>query len=151
MAETNDASLGYMGEMHLSSDETAGNLYELVQVKEFDVPTGGTREQVEKTHLKTPGWRRDYLSGFYEDSDFEVLLNFRPLSDTDVMLDAALNAGDVRAFKAVLPENGEPVAQIEGTCKCTGYNRGRVTADGVMEGTATFRIVTVEAIEAYAS
>lgn len=151
MAETNDASLGYMGEMHLSTDDQAANLYELVQVKEFDVPTGGTREQVESTHLKSPGWRRSYLSGFYEDSDFEVLLNFRPLSDTDVLLEGALTDGDIRAFKAVLPENGEPVAQIEGTCKCTGYSRGRVTPDGVMEATATFRIVTVDAIEAYVS
>src|SRR3546814_12475974 len=77
MAETAEASLGYFGEFHLSSDATAGNLYELVQVKEFDVPTGGTREQVEATHLKSPDWRREYLSSFYEDSDFEVLLNFR--------------------------------------------------------------------------
>src|SRR3546814_2281662 len=38
-----------------------------------------------------------YLSSFYEDSDFEVLLNFRPLSDTDVMLEGALKAADVRS------------------------------------------------------
>src|SRR3546814_4263730 len=131
MAETAEASLGYFGEFHLSSDATAGNLYELVQVKEFDVPTGGTREQVEATHLKSPDWRREYLSSFYEDSDFEVLLNFRPLSDTDVMLEGALKAADVRAFKAVLPENGEPVAQIEGTCKCTGYSRGDRKSTGL--------------------
>src|SRR3546814_5145454 len=87
--------------------------------------------------LKSPDWRREYLSSFYEDSDFEVLLNFRPLSDTDVMLEGALKAADVRAFKAVLPENGEPVAQIEGTCKCTGYSRGRVTPDGVIDRKST--------------
>ncbi len=145
MAETQDASLGYMGEFHLNNGTA---LIELVQVKEFDVPGGGVREQVEATHLKTPGWRRKYLSGFYEDSDFEVLLNFRPLSDTDVLLDSVRDSGATRAFKAVLPENGVPVAQIEGTCRCIGYNRGRVTADGVMEATATFRIVTVDAIEA---
>lgn len=148
MSETQEASLGYFGEFWLH-DGTA--LYELVQVKEFDVPSSGTREQVESTHLKSQDWRREYLSGFYEDSDFEVLLNFRPLSTTDTLLEAALKAADVRAFKAVLPENGEPVAQIEGTAKCTGYSRGRVTPDGVMEATATFRIVTVDDIEAYVS
>lgn len=148
MPELQEASLGYMGEFHLHNGTS---LYELVEVKEFDVPSGGTREQVETTHLKVAGWRRTYASGFYEDSDFEVLLNFRPLSDTDVLLEAALSAADVRAFKAVLPENGAPVAQIEGTAKCTGYNRGRVTPDGVMEATATFRIVTVDDIEVYAA
>lgn len=148
MAETALATLGYMGEFHLHN---GSQLYELVEVKEFDVPGGGAREQVEKTHLKSPGHRREYLSSFYEDVDIEVLLNTRPMSDTDTLLEAARVAGDVRAFKAVLPENGEPTTQIEGTARCIGYSRGRVTADGVLEATATFRLVTVDAIEAYAS
>jgi hypothetical protein len=146
MAETQSATLGYMGEMHLHNGTL---LYELHEVKEFDVPSGGTRERVEDTHLKTPGWRRSYLTGFYEDTEFEVLLNARLLSDTDVLLEDALADGDVRAFKAVIPENGVPAAQIQGTVKCTGYSRGRVTAGDVLEATATFLIVTVDAVEAY--
>lgn len=148
MAETQDSTLGYGGEFHLHNGTV---LYELVEVKEFDIPSPGGREQVENTHLKTPDWRRSYLSSFYEDSDFEVVLNTRVLSDTDVLLADALGDGDVRAFKAVIPENGEPAAQIEGTARCTGYNRGRVVADGVIESTATFRVVTIDAVEAYAS
>jgi hypothetical protein len=147
MAETADATLGYGGEFHLHNGSI---LYQLVQVKEFDVPGPAPREQVESTHLQSPDWRREYLSGFYEDQDIEILLNSRPLSDTDTLLEAALAASDTRAFMAVLPENGEPVAQIEGTCRIIGYNRGRVTPDGVLEATATARIVTVDAIEAYA-
>jgi hypothetical protein len=146
MAETQEATVGYMGEFHFH-DGTA--LYELNQVKSFRVPSGGTREQVETTHLKTQGWRRTYRSTFYEDSDFTVVLNSRPLSTTDMMLEAAAADGDVRAFKAVLPEDGEPVAQIGGTAKCIGYDRGEVTPDGVMQATATFRLVTVDEIAAY--
>jgi hypothetical protein len=148
MAETQDATLGYMGEYHLHNGTT---LYELRQVKEFDVPGAGPREQVEATHLKSPDWRREYVSGFYEDTDFEVMLNCRELSDTDALLEAALAAGDTRAFKAVLPANGAPAAQITGTCRCTGYDRGRVISDGVREATATFRVVTVAAIAPYAA
>ena len=146
MAETQEATVGYMGEFWLY-DGTA--LYELNEVKSFQVPTGGTREQAETTHLKTAGWRRSYASHFYEDADFPVVLNSRPLSTTDTLLEAALKAGDVRAFKAVLPENGVPVAQVTGTAKCVGYSRGEVTPDGVMEATATFRVVTVDDIDAY--
>lgn len=148
MAETQDATLGYGGEFHLHNGSL---LYELVEVKEFDIPSPGAREQVETTHLKSPDWRRTYASSFYEDSDFEVVLNTRILSDTDALLADALGDGDVRAFKAVIPENGDPVAQIEGTARCTGYVRGRVVADGVIEATATFRVVTIDAAEAYAS
>lgn len=148
MAETQAATLGYGGEFHLHDGSV---LYELVEVKEFDVPGPAPREQVETTHLKSPDWRREYTSGFYEDQDIEILLNSRPMSDTDVLLEDALDQGDNRTFKAVLAENGSPTAQVEGTCRVIGYNRGRVTPDGVLEATATVRIVTVDAIEAFAS
>lgn len=148
MAETQAATLGYGGEFHLHDGSV---LYELVEVKEFDVPGPAPREQVETTHLKSPGWRREYTSGFHEDQDIEILLNSRPMSDTDVLLEEALDEGDNRAFKAVLAENGTPAAQIEGTCRVIGYSRGRVTPDGVLEATATVRIVTVDAIEAFVS
>lgn len=146
MAETQEATVGYMGEAWLHDGAT---LYELNQVKSFQVPGPGQREQAESTHLKSPGWRRTYISTFYEDSDFEVTLNSRPLSTTDTLLEAANGSDEERAMVLVLPENGEPVAQIRLTAKCIGYDRGEVTADGLMEATATFRIVSIEAIEAY--
>lgn len=146
MPELQEATVGYMGEVWLH-DGTA--LYELNEVKSFQIPGGGERDQVETTHLKSPGWRREYVSTFYADSDFEVVLNSRPLSTTDTMLEAARAANDIRAMKVVLPENGEPTTQIELTAKCINYDRGEVSPDGVIEATATFRVVTISAIAAY--
>lgn len=146
MAETAKASVGYMGAVSLYNGTT---LYELREVKGFDIPNLGEREQVETTHLKSPDWRREYVSTFYEDSDFNVMLNFRPLSDTDILLSDALGDGDIRTMKIVLPENGVPVAQIELTARCINYSRGEVAPNDVMEATATFRVVTIDAIEAY--
>lgn len=59
MAETQVASTGYNGEVHLSTDGTALNLDELVQVVSFSLPSD-TAERVETTHLKSPGRRREY-------------------------------------------------------------------------------------------
>jgi Lambda phage tail tube protein, TTP len=146
MAETGKASVGYMGQVWLHNGTA---LYELVQVKGFGIPELGEREQTEDTHLKSPNWRRTYLSTFFEDSDFEVMLNFRPLTDTAVLLDDAHADGDVRAMKLVIPENGVPVAQIECTAKCLNVTRGEISIDELMESTATFRIVTIDALEAY--
>jgi Lambda phage tail tube protein, TTP len=146
MAETQVASVGYMGEVWLHNGTA---LYELVEVTGFDIPSKGEREQVEKTHLKSPDWRREYLSTFYEDADFNVMLNYRPLSDTAVLLDAAHGAGNTRAMKMVIPQNGVPFAQIELTARCLNVTRGEVGANDVMESTATFRIVTIDAVEAY--
>ena len=146
MAETQLATVGYFGEMELHNGTA---LTDLVQVKSIQIPGAGTREQIETTHLKSAGWTREYVSGFYEDSDFEVTLNTRVLSDTDVLLADALLDADTRAFRVVIPENGAPVAQITGTCKCIGYDRGTMEADSVLEATATFRVVTVAAVAAY--
>ena len=148
MAETQDATVGYMGEVWCHNGTT---LVELQQVKSFGIPGGGAREQVEKTHLKSPNWRRQYLSTFYEDTDFEVALNTRVLSDTDTLIEDHRSDGNVRAMKCVIPENGVPVAQIELTAKCINYDRGEVTPGDVIEATATYRIVTVDAVEVYAA
>jgi hypothetical protein len=146
MAETQVASVGYMGQVWLHNGTA---LYELRQVKRFDIPTRGEREQVETTHLKSPDWRREYVSTFFEDVDFSVMLNYRPLSDTAVLLDDAHLDGDVRAMKVVIPQNGVPVAQIELTVRCVNVEPGEVTENDIMESTATFRVVTIEAVEAY--
>ena len=143
MPELQKATVGYMGSVWLHNGTI---LYELKEVKGFDIPALGEREQVETTHLKSPAWRREYVSTFYEDSDFNVMLNFRGLSDTDILLDDALADGDIRAMKVVLPENGIAVSQILLTARCINYTRGEVSANDVIEANATFRVVTIGAI-----
>lgn len=142
------ADIGYKDEFWLHNGTA---LTKLVGVKEFDTPVGGVREQIDVTDLDAPNWRRQYISGFYEDSDFEVLLNADFLSATDTLLTEARDDGDTRAFKAVFAENGTPAAQVTGTAKCTGYSYGRIVVGGVKEATATFRVVSVDTIEAYAA
>ena len=62
MAETQEASIGWGGEVWLSTDDTEGNLVELVQVVSFSLPSD-TADRVETTHLKSPGRRRQYTAG----------------------------------------------------------------------------------------
>ena len=143
MPELQKATVGYMGSVWLHNGTV---LYELKEVKGFDIPALGEREQVETTHLKSPAWRREYVSTFYEDSDFNVTLNFRGLSDTDILLDDALADGDIRAMKVIMPENGVAVSQILLTARCINYTRGEVSANDVIEANATFRVVTIGAI-----
>jgi hypothetical protein len=146
MPETQVASVGYMGEAWLHNGTA---LYELREVKGFDIPSKGEREQVETTHLKTPGWRHSYVSTFYEDSDFNVMLNYRPLSTTDILLADAHSDGDDRAFKIVIPENGVPKSQRLLTVRCLNYAPSELGIDDVMEATATFRVVAIGEVEAY--
>lgn len=148
MAETQVASVGYMGQFHLHNGSA---LYKLREVTSINPPERGGREEVESTHLESTGWRREHISTFYEDFTFDVTVNCRPLSDTDVLLDDAHADSDIRSFKMVWAENAIPTAQRTGTCKCLSYTRGEVTPDGLVTATATFRVVTINAVEAYSA
>lgn len=136
MAETQKASIGWAGEVWLH-DGTA--LYELVQVTSFGLPSD-TVDRVETTHLKSPNRRREYVSGLVDGGEVEVVLNFRPGSTTDTLLETALATGDSRACKFVVPIAGTPVRDYTTTAIVTGYERGPVTAEDAMEATVTLAI-----------
>jgi hypothetical protein len=144
MAETQDASTGYMGEAWIHNGTS---LVELVQVTRITLPDEEI-EQVDKTHLKSPNRRREYMDGLIAGSEVEIGLNYRPLSDTDVLIRAAKAARDSRAVKLVIPENGVAVAQATFNGTVLGYNRGEITADGKMDATVRIRVDTAETFAA---
>jgi hypothetical protein len=139
MAETQEASIGWGGEVHLSSDDTILNLEELVQVVSFGLPEN-TTDRVETTHLKSPNRRREYTSGLIDGGEVEVVLNFRPGSDTDQLIEEAQAAGDERSVRFVVPHLGVPAWDYTTTAIVTSYNRGNVNAEGKMEATMTLAI-----------
>lgn len=139
MADDQLAGIGWGGEFHLGDDAEPSVLVELVQVKSFTLPQDEV-EQVEISHLKSPGRRREYAPGMIEGGEFEVVLNFRAGSDTDQLCQEALNSGDTRPFKAVIPERGIPVWDVNGDCVVVGYDRGEVNIDDAMEATLTCKI-----------
>lgn len=136
MAETQEASIGWGGEVFLSTDATVGNLEELVQVVSFGLPSDEV-DRVETTHLKSPNRRREYTSGLVDGGEAEIVLNFRPGSDTDQAIEDAFIAGDERAIRFNVPELGEPAWSYTTTAIVTGYDRGTVTAGDKMEATVT--------------
>lgn len=139
MSDTQEASIGWGGEVWLSSDATNGNLFELVQVVSFGLPQDQT-DRVETTHLKSPLRRREYTSGLVDGGEVQVTINFRPGSDTDLAIENAFAAGDERAIKLVVPNLGLPVRDYFTTAIVTGYDRGTVTAGDKMEATVTLAI-----------
>jgi hypothetical protein len=139
MAETQEASIGWGGEVWLSTDATEANLAELVQVVSFALPSD-TADRVETTHLKSPNRRREYTSGLVDGGEVTVTLNFRPGSDTDQAIEDALEAGDERYVRFVVPELGVPSWMYDTTVIVTGYDKGEVSAGDKMEATVTLSL-----------
>lgn len=148
MAETQEASTGWNGEVWLSTDDTVGNLEELVGVRSFS-RGNPTSERVETTTLKTPNRRRTFTKGLIDSGEATVVLNARRGSDTHALLVAALNGSENRYVRFNYPELGSLVWTDDVMGEVTAVDEGEVTPDGNMEFTVTIAVDEIVASAAY--
>jgi len=105
-----EARIGWGSEFFLGN--AAGELVELDEVTEVALPEE-TVDDVEVTHMKSKGKRKEYKGGMIEPGDGSVVFNYIPGSPSDTLVREA--QGKVRAFKTTLPdEDGNPAWQVEG-------------------------------------
>lgn len=149
MAETQEASTGWGGEVWISSDETEGNLVELVEVRSF-TPGNPTSERVETTTLKTPNRRKTYTKGMIDSGEASIVLNARRGSDTYALVMDALNEAGARYIRFNFPELGVLTWTQDVMGEVTSVDSGEVSPDGNMELTVTVSLNEVVADEAYA-
>ncbi len=137
MAETQEASTGYNGEVWIN-DGT--DLYELVGVTGFGLPQN-RRERVPAATLKDS--RPKTIAGRYIDGEFTVQLLYRPQSDTDVLLHELNESGEERAMKLAIPEqDGTIVEEWAFTGEVTGYEPNELDAETAMTATLTIEVQT---------
>jgi len=99
-----EARIGWGGELHVSTDNTEANLVELVEVVECGFPSDEV-DEVEATHLKSPGRRKEYIAGLIDGGEFTATMNYVPGSATDLLLTAAKVAGTTRCIRIVIPDD----------------------------------------------
>lgn len=99
-AGNSEAQIGWGSEFHLAN--ASGVLTEIGEVT--GLPFGDeTADDVERTHFKSPGRRKEYMPGLIEPGDATLEINYLPGSGTDVLLAAAHKDGKVRAYKTLIP------------------------------------------------
>lgn len=148
MAETQEASTGWNGEAWMSSDDTAGNLEELVEVRSFSVKDGEL-ERVPTTTLKTPNRRPTSTPGLMGDGEAQITLNARRGSDTYLALKAAKADGEERYFRFNYPELGTLVWTDNVIGYVSDIDEGTIEPDGNMEMTVTVALNDVVSSAAY--
>lgn len=137
-----DARIGWGGKLLLSTDVTEANLTEIAEVRECGFPQDEV-DEVEATHLQSPGRRKEFLSGLIDGGEFTATLNYTPGSATDLLLTAALTAGTTRALRIVIPdETGAGTADwnITTSAFVKRYAPDNMTPGEVITATATFRV-----------
>lgn len=133
MAEDTKASTGAKSQFWLHDGSA---LYQLRQVKNFKIPSPEL-EELECTHLDSDA--KEYAPGDTDFGEFDVVLNFRPGSDTDTKLEAALAAQTERAFAAHVAVRKVLTRSYTGNCLVKKIDRGEVNRQGIMEATVTCR------------
>lgn len=97
------ARIGWGGKVYLSTDNTEANLAELLEVVEVTFPSDET-DEVEATHLQSPGRRKEFISGLIDGGEVTITTNYDPGNATDLLLTAAKEAGTTRKVKFVIPD-----------------------------------------------
>lgn len=146
--ETQEASIGYAGEVWV--DNASGVPYELRQVVSFALPAR-TSNEVDATHLKSPDFSQESIPGLGSARTIAIVLNHRPLSDTDLLCREWVESKAIRDVKLVIPKSGLPYAQTTFTAQATGYDPGTVEANGKMQSTLTITLKSAENYGAYAA
>ncbi len=131
-----EAKTGWGGEFHLANG--SGVLTELVEVVSFTLPNSVT-DQIDASHLKSPGRRREKIAGMIDDGDIQVIVNYVPGGATDVLIRARKASGNIDDFMAVIPRETANW-EINGTGFVSGWDRGEIVGDGIMRGTMTLTV-----------
>jgi hypothetical protein len=137
-----DARIGWGGELHVSTDNTEANLVELVEVVECGFPSDET-EEVEATHLKSPGRRKEFIAGLIDGGEFTATLNYVPGAATDLLLTAAKDAGTIRKIRIVIPDDSGTGAadwNIVTSAFVKKYAPDTMSVGNKITATATFRV-----------
>lgn len=137
-----EARIGWGGKFYLGTADTEASLVQMQEVVEIGFPTDET-DEVEATHLLSPGRRKEFVAGLIDGGEFNVVTNYDPGSATDLAFTDAKDTGTTRKVRIVVPDNSGTGAAdwnivVSGFVK--KYAPDNMTAGDVIKATATIRV-----------
>ncbi len=117
----------------LDTGSPASPTGELAEVKA--IPIGETSEELDATHLRSPGSYREYLQSFKDGNDVPLVLNFIPGDTSQQSLRTRWDTGSVDGYRVTFPDGSY--------CEFLAYVSAMgvpVTVGAVLELNASLRI-----------
>jgi hypothetical protein len=137
-----DARIGWGGKVYLGTSALESTLMLLSEVVDTTFPQDEA-DEVEVTHLASPGKRKEFIAGLIDGGEVTVTLNYTPGSATDLLLAAALEDGETRSVRFVVPsEAGDGSADWNFTTSgfVKRYAPNSMSAGDKISATAVIRI-----------
>lgn len=138
---TTEARLGWNGEVQLGLTDDVDSLIELGEIKGVPTFPNSVADEHEVTHLKSPNRTKEYIAGLIDRGEMQITLNYVPGGATDILLTAALVAGDTRAVRIIIPgTDGQPAWQWTTAGFVKQYAPENMEANAPMTAVAVIRI-----------
>jgi hypothetical protein len=137
-----EARIGWGGKVFLATDNTEGTLTQLAEVVTATFPSDET-DEVEATHLLSPGRRKEFISGLIDGGEVTVTMNYDPGSATDILLTDAKTTGTTRKVRFEIPDTSGTGAidwNFTTSCFIKKYAPDQMSAADKITATATLRI-----------
>lgn len=126
------AMLGYGSVLELADIATPNTREYIAEVSNFTLPSAST-DQVDVTHMQSPGKSREFIGGLTDNGEFGCDMNYVPGSQADQRMIAA--AGKRKRIYITFP-NG---VQVSFTGTRQSYEKTAAT-DDKMTATASFKV-----------
>lgn len=126
-----DAMIGYDTLYEVYSDDAFVAVAEVYNV----TPGEATADRIDVTHYKSPGRRREYISGLIDSGEATFEMNFVPGSDSDELIRDLMASGAVVQHRITFP-NG---ARVTYDASVIGYARS-APVDDRMTATVTVAV-----------
>lgn len=141
-----EATIGYKSQFWmedtLSSPTSPVTLMQLQEVKLIQMPQSVGFEQQESTHLESPGRRREFVSTFYTDKNFEVQMNRIVGSNTELLMLALKGITGTFAARIVEYDGDVLVATHDFDVQTIDYTLSDIEADKVKTATMTYKVAS---------
>ncbi|MBT0779553.1 phage tail tube protein [Paracoccus sp. pheM1] len=129
-----DGMLGYGATVRIGRGATP-TFTEIELIGDLALPDEQV-DEVEVTHMKSPGRRRQYIAGLIDSGEITIPMNYIPESATDVLLQSIKASGEEVILEITLAGATEPESFA---AFLKGYAR-TAPIDDKMTAEATFRL-----------
>lgn len=104
-------------------------------------PPSRSRDTIDTTHHESTGDYREFISSLIDAGEATFTVNYMPGGASDILLEAAFAAGDLRAFAIDMNQSAATgQRRLSGSALVTGFEPGDIVIDDKMSATITLKV-----------
>ncbi|MEJ6397041.1 phage tail tube protein [Yoonia sp. 208BN28-4] len=100
-----NAISGFGIEYKIDTSASPGTHVAVAELADLGDPPGDTVDDIEVTHHKSPGRRKEFIAGLTDGGEAVFMINWVPGDGTDVKLQDLRATSEVRSHQIVWPNN----------------------------------------------